>query len=289
MVVIGKLRRISWAERGLLAEAVLCLGLARLLIVGVPFRRLAPLLGKPRAETAATALSGREPFLRRVTWALRATGRRLPWRCMCLEQAVAARLMLRRRGIPYTLYLAYQAAVLTAGSVAVDRTRLGRLPVSSTSFLVGKLVGSLLPLWGEIVVTAPLVVWFWDVVTHSATTGAWVVAYLLALVLGWGAWGALWASGGPSARAALTATKVSLAIVLVGLPLLAWFLASGVPGAPPIVVLQPVLMLHPAGGLLLVGNVVDHTSQARWGLYAATAVPALALLLAWLGLKRRLR
>ena len=96
---------MSWGERGLLAEAVVCLGAARVLIVFFPFRRLAPFLGEPRAETPATPLAGREAFLRKLTWALRATGRRLPWRCMCLEQAVAGRLMLRRRGIPYTLYL----------------------------------------------------------------------------------------------------------------------------------------------------------------------------------------
>jgi hypothetical protein len=97
---------MSWTERGLLAEAILCLGAARLLIVGLPFRRLAPILGRPRTETPETAIPGRKDFLLRLSWALLAAGGRLPWRCMCFEQVVAARLMLRRRGIPYTLYLA---------------------------------------------------------------------------------------------------------------------------------------------------------------------------------------
>jgi hypothetical protein len=40
-----------------------------------------------------------------VRWAIEAAARHLPWHPVCLPQAVAAQWMLRRRGIPSTLYL----------------------------------------------------------------------------------------------------------------------------------------------------------------------------------------
>ncbi|HEX8152694.1 MAG TPA: lasso peptide biosynthesis B2 protein, partial [Thermoanaerobaculia bacterium] len=47
----------------------------------------------------------RRAVLRRIRWAIGAVSRRAPWRCLCLEQAVAAKMMLRTRGIASTLYL----------------------------------------------------------------------------------------------------------------------------------------------------------------------------------------
>ena len=40
-----------------------------------------------------------------IGWAVRAMARRTPWESACLVRAVAAKRMLRRRGIPSTLYL----------------------------------------------------------------------------------------------------------------------------------------------------------------------------------------
>jgi hypothetical protein len=41
----------------------------------------------------------------RVRWAIDAAARRTPWRSKCLEQAIAGKWMLRRRGIASTMYL----------------------------------------------------------------------------------------------------------------------------------------------------------------------------------------
>jgi len=41
----------------------------------------------------------------RIGWAIRVIAGRTPWRSMCLEQAIAAKVMLRRRRVPNTLYL----------------------------------------------------------------------------------------------------------------------------------------------------------------------------------------
>lgn len=87
----------------LLAEAVVSLAIARLAIVTIPFRRIAPRLGRAGVESGPEYVRADE--LERISWALWAAGSRLPWRCKCLEQGFAAKLMLRRRKVPHTLYL----------------------------------------------------------------------------------------------------------------------------------------------------------------------------------------
>jgi hypothetical protein len=94
--------------RWLLAlEAFALLGLMRLLIALIPFRRLQSLSGRPvkGEEIALPPLSAwQELSSRRVGWALRAAARRTPWRSACLAQALAGRWMLRRRGIPSVIH-----------------------------------------------------------------------------------------------------------------------------------------------------------------------------------------
>ena len=109
MSYLAKFFRFSIAEQRLLLEAVMLLGLARLAIIALPFRWIAPVLGeRHRANSldAPAANSGKITALpvSRVAWAIWLTGRYTPWRSNCLAKAVAGRLMLRRRGIGSTLY-----------------------------------------------------------------------------------------------------------------------------------------------------------------------------------------
>jgi hypothetical protein len=85
------------------AEALACLALARALVILLPFRVLARRLGARMGETPeVVAIS---PAARDVGWGIGAAAARSPWRSKCLEQAIAAKMMLRRRGIHSTLYL----------------------------------------------------------------------------------------------------------------------------------------------------------------------------------------
>ncbi|HEX8648312.1 MAG TPA: lasso peptide biosynthesis B2 protein [Thermoleophilaceae bacterium] len=84
-------------------EALAYLALARVAVIALPFRMIAPRLGVRHAETAAIAPPG--PASLGVARAMAAAARRAPWRTECLEQAIAAKAMLRRRGIASTLYL----------------------------------------------------------------------------------------------------------------------------------------------------------------------------------------
>lgn len=80
----------------LLAEAILWLLLARVLLAWLPFRRAARLFAWP-VRTCYSPGAPREPA--RVRWAVHTAARRVPWRASCFHQAIAAQRMLCRRGI----------------------------------------------------------------------------------------------------------------------------------------------------------------------------------------------
>ena len=97
--------RLSWVDWWTVAEATGWLALARLAILLVRFPALSRRLGVPMHESTTDDDERHKPALRRIRWAIGAVSRRAPWRCKCLEQAVAAKVMLRRRGMESTLYL----------------------------------------------------------------------------------------------------------------------------------------------------------------------------------------
>jgi len=96
------------ADIFLFLEALMHLALARLMVLVLPLRWVlgfsgSRVLGPVHPEEPRTR--GPENLLPRIRWALLAAARRAPWRCQCLEQSIAGKLMLRRRRIPATLYL----------------------------------------------------------------------------------------------------------------------------------------------------------------------------------------
>jgi hypothetical protein len=64
-----------------------------------------------------------------VGWAVAVAARRTPWRSLCLEQAIAAKMMLRRRGIASTMYLGVTARPVHAHAWV----RIGDLNVTGGS------------------------------------------------------------------------------------------------------------------------------------------------------------
>jgi hypothetical protein len=82
-----------------------CLTAATLAHRLTPFRYLARTLGESQREVPE-ACSPRDANLSlRVSRGILTTASRLPWHTSCLERAVAAKWMLRRRGVASTLYL----------------------------------------------------------------------------------------------------------------------------------------------------------------------------------------
>lgn len=118
-------RGLTLAERGLLIEAIVWLGLLRAAVTTLPYRRTAALLRLTQADPAGEVLpagladdggshgadaddaadvGGGDPSTA-IGWAIRAAAARTPWRSTCLVQSLAGSAMLRRHGLASVVYL----------------------------------------------------------------------------------------------------------------------------------------------------------------------------------------
>lgn len=86
------------------AESVLLLVGAGLALRTVPFRLIAPLLGR-RCSPACVSGHADLETVHRVRRMMKLVARHLPWSPRCLSRAIAAKLLLRRRGISSVLCL----------------------------------------------------------------------------------------------------------------------------------------------------------------------------------------
>lgn len=99
---LHNLRRRSAFEQAWLLPAWLLLGLARGAILLVPFRRLAPLLGRVQGATPWVPVLSPAQQRRalRVGRTVRLAARYTPWTSNCFPQALVASLLLRALGVP---------------------------------------------------------------------------------------------------------------------------------------------------------------------------------------------
>lgn len=138
---IGKFLDHGWRKRGLFCEALFLLCWARLLIRIVPFRRLAPRLGRAQAESATLLTADAQRLALDIAWAVGAATRHAPFRFVCLPQAVAAKWMLRRRGIGNTLYLGIAAGRETESAMTAHAwLRSGDKIITGGSEIAGHVV-----------------------------------------------------------------------------------------------------------------------------------------------------
>lgn len=91
--------------RLLLAATFLLMGVVRLAIMIVPFRRLSPFLGIPEGDTPDKVDGRSLSRASKVGWSVEMMSRYTPWESKCLVRAVTAQLLLRGIRIPSTLYL----------------------------------------------------------------------------------------------------------------------------------------------------------------------------------------
>nr|WP_321356422.1 lasso peptide biosynthesis B2 protein [uncultured Draconibacterium sp.] len=105
---LSEIPKYSISEYSLFAEAWLLLAASRSLIFFRPFRKLLPLLGvsvnQQFAEKAATEHVAVHVFLKQIQYSILRASRRSPWRTMCFEQALTARIMLSRRKIKSVIF-----------------------------------------------------------------------------------------------------------------------------------------------------------------------------------------
>lgn len=93
-------------------EAFAFLCAAKIVVLLVPFRRYAARLGRSEHETTPTISPADRRVAVKISWAVQAVARHVPFGFVCLPQALAAQRMLRRRRLPNTLY--FGVALLAA-------------------------------------------------------------------------------------------------------------------------------------------------------------------------------
>ena len=111
---LGKLRtlsRVGLRQQALVAEAIAAMLRARIVVLLRPFPKVSKRFGEfvPPSDPRVTAHGvGATPeqaqIARDVGWAVAAAAPFMPFRSVCLQQAMAAHAMLRRRGIPCVMH-----------------------------------------------------------------------------------------------------------------------------------------------------------------------------------------
>jgi hypothetical protein len=102
---IGNLRRfaaLSWADRWLIVRAAYWLLVARILILAIPFQHLAARLS---AKPGGAQPDPDPAILDRIGYAVSVAAARVPWRSDCFPQTIAARMLMKRHGLPSRIHL----------------------------------------------------------------------------------------------------------------------------------------------------------------------------------------
>jgi hypothetical protein len=99
---LAKFRALGPAEKWTLLHATVWLALARVMIIAVPFRKLAERL----SGTQGSSKGEPDPeLLERVGFAVRAAASNVPWRSDCFPQSIAGWMLLKHHGYASTIHL----------------------------------------------------------------------------------------------------------------------------------------------------------------------------------------
>ncbi len=97
--------KAAWRRRRLIAEAGMQLARANLIVLLTRGSKLTSALGELASDSSAAPSAQQLAAARDIGWAVELLAVRGPLRTACLGQALAARALLQRRGIPSTLTL----------------------------------------------------------------------------------------------------------------------------------------------------------------------------------------
>jgi hypothetical protein len=115
-------------ERRRTLEAALYLLAVRLVFGLLPLPRALRYFGIAEGKTGSGRVAA--PEAREVSFAIARAARHVPFRAVCLQQAFAALLMLRRRGLAATVHLGLARQDGTGDLAAHAWSRCGEVPVT---------------------------------------------------------------------------------------------------------------------------------------------------------------
>jgi hypothetical protein len=99
---LGKFGELDGADQWLVLRAAAWLGIARLMLIVMPFRRLAERLA---SDNKSSLVDPDADFLKRTGYAVSVAASRVPWRADCFPQTIAARMILKNKGYPSTIHI----------------------------------------------------------------------------------------------------------------------------------------------------------------------------------------
>lgn len=97
--------RLTHADQWLVFRVFVLLGISRLAINVFSFRRLEKYLGKRFVETTTKINDEHVILAKKLRWIIAAVSPHTPWNSNCYPQALCAKYLLRRAGVPSTLYM----------------------------------------------------------------------------------------------------------------------------------------------------------------------------------------
>ena len=99
--------QLDRADKWLLLHATVWLGIARIMLIVMPFRHLSARLS---AKSDSTQTEPDQDLLQRISYAVSAAANNVPWRSDCFPQTIAARMLLKHHGHTSTIHLGVEKA-----------------------------------------------------------------------------------------------------------------------------------------------------------------------------------
>lgn len=136
---LQRFSRLPVRDRVLTYEAAIFLAIARTWLLIVPFRKIAETLGTshaattPRGDPALTSEHDDEVALR-ISEAVKRAAKNIPVHAVCIQQAIAAKMMLQRRGIPCVMHFGVARGLPDSGDALRAHAWLQTANVEVTGF-----------------------------------------------------------------------------------------------------------------------------------------------------------
>jgi hypothetical protein len=107
---MGLLRKIKsfaaipWATKWLFAEAVFTAAYVKTTLLFLPFRKVALWLGSLKDQPDVQTAPDQQHLVKKISFAVKLCDRYTPWPTECYTRSLTAKIMLKRRKLPSTLY-----------------------------------------------------------------------------------------------------------------------------------------------------------------------------------------
>jgi hypothetical protein len=136
---LQRFSRLPLTDRLLTIEAAIFLAIARTWLLVVPFRKIAETLGTshpaagPKAALAPSSEREDEIALR-ISEAVKRAAKNIPVHAVCIQQAIAAKMMLGRRGIRCVMHFGVARGLPDSGAAMRAHAWLQTASVEVTGF-----------------------------------------------------------------------------------------------------------------------------------------------------------